>query len=131
MDIMELAIQLGMALAESKEVLALREKDSELQNDMAAMGIVKGIQVARQQISDAMMQENPDMAQVDKLSTDLDELEKLAAANDKIQASNKAQQDFSGLMSRINAVLRFYITGDSDSDSNGCGGGCSGCSGCH
>jgi cell fate (sporulation/competence/biofilm development) regulator YlbF (YheA/YmcA/DUF963 family) len=131
MDIMELAIQLGMALADSKEVAALREKDGELQNDMAAMGIVKGIELTRQQITDIMMQENPDVEQIKKLSTDLEELENLAAKNEKIAASNKAQQDFSALMARINAVLRFYITGESDED-GGCGGGnCSGCSGCH
>ena len=45
-----------------------------------------------------------------------------------IQAMNEAQTEFSKLLTQVNQVLRFIITGQVD-DGSSCGGNCSSCGG--
>ena len=49
--------------------------------------------------------------------------------NKNIAAYVDAQQNFSDLMSKINGILGYYVSGK-DSE-GGCTGSCSTCGGCH
>ena len=50
------------------------------------------------------------------------------AKGSDIKAMNDAQTAFSEVLNQVNQVLRFVITGQVDE--GGCGGNCSGCTGC-
>ena len=50
-------------------------------------------------------------------------------ANKSIAAYVDAQQNFSNLMSKINGILGYYVSGKDNEE--GCTGSCSSCGGCH
>ena len=129
MDIMEHAIQLGMAVAESKELLAMHEAEDKLEQDQDAVAILQELEAKRAAMGQLLMQEGVAKEKVEALSQEIDALEKKALENETIAAVKKAQNDFAGVMSKINAVLKYYIMGESE-ETDGCTGNCAGCSSC-
>lgn len=129
MDITELAIQLGMALSSSKEVVAMREAEDNLENDTEAVEVLQAIDQNQQQIADLLTLEEDHSEEVNNLVKLKSELEEKALKNPSIIAVKDTQTDFANLMERVNTILRYYITGESGAES-GCIGGCEGCKGC-
>ena len=131
MDIIEQAIQLGMALAESKELIAMHEAEDALEQDAAAIEILTTLEEQKKKMAELLMQEGVEREKVEELSSLIDGLEKQALENASIAAVKKSQNDFAGLMSRINAIIKFYVTGETE-ENDGCSGNCAGCgAGCH
>ncbi|MHB1315207.1 MAG: YlbF family regulator [Christensenellales bacterium] len=133
MDYIECAIKLGEALSQSKELLQMREAQLTLQQDIPAMGIVNAIAIKRQDMEKLMIQPDITPEEIQKMSDEIKDLESLARSNDLIQAMIEAQNNFSSVMSQVNAILKYYIADDEGGDSpeDGCKGECSGCQGCH
>ena len=132
MDYIECAIQLGEALSQTKELLQYRETQIALQNDVPAMAIVNAIAEKRKEMEDLMAKEDTTTEDIDKMSKEVQELESVARSNELIQAMIQAQNDFSGVMSQVNAILKYYISDETEEGAeDGCSGDCSGCHGCH
>ena len=128
MDVVEQAIQLGMALAASKEAVALREAEDSLTADNAAVQLLGSIEQNRQKMAELLMIENVEKERIDEMSRVIDDLEKQAMETQSIRAVKEAQKDFAALMGKVNSILKFYMTGETDN--GGCGGNCGSCGGC-
>ena len=130
MEILDYATQLGMALADSKEVIDMHEAEAKLDANLPAIGLLKAIEEAQKDLQQLMM-DGASKEDVDKASQNLRELDATARKNEVIMDVQNAQEAFSALMNRINNVLRFYITGEETPADDGCSGSCSGCAGCN
>ncbi|MDL2289579.1 YlbF family regulator [Clostridia bacterium OttesenSCG-928-F22] len=130
MDVIEQAIQLGMALAESKEIQALHFAEDALAQDDTAIELLRTLEEQKNAMAQLLMQEDVEREKVEELSSVIDELEKAALENTVIAAVKDSQEGFSSLMEKINAVLKFYITGETETTGGGCAGSCDGCAGC-
>ncbi|MBQ3423732.1 MAG: YlbF family regulator [Clostridia bacterium] len=122
--------ELGQALMESEPYIKMKEaEDKAMRNEEAArsMGIFLE---KRQQLQKLMQSDNPDPGALKRLSNEMDEAQERLQMIDDILALNDARNEFNALISQINQVLQFIVTGDMTQPSN-CSGNCQGCSGCH
>ncbi|MGI6175279.1 MAG: YlbF family regulator [Christensenellales bacterium] len=133
MNAIEAAIQLGAALAESKEVIALQQSKNDLMSNDAAMEALFKVEQLKRDYEKLKQAENADAQNMKGLSEEIERMEKFIREDAILTAYVQAQQDYAGLMGRINAIIQHYVTGETE-DEGGCGGckgSCSGCQGCH
>jgi len=82
-------------------------------------------------LGDAMCQPDADADVITRYGQEMDEVQQQLTAMPAVDAMTSARQQFSELMTQVNHVLEFIITGELPQSSGGCSGNCSGCSGCH
>jgi cell fate (sporulation/competence/biofilm development) regulator YlbF (YheA/YmcA/DUF963 family) len=101
----QIAIELGQALAESKELLRLRKAQAELHLNKEAQRLFSDLRAGRFKPGEQTIQGNP-----------------------VINELLSAEEEFNRLMTTINGIIGFYVTGKETitvPDK-----GCSGCTGC-
>jgi len=130
MNIIEMAKELGMAIAESEQMITLKEAETAQAQDEEAQKLVGEYNLKRMQLSQRAQAEDITEEQFQEIKTELDAEFKKLTANDKINAYVTAKKDFDSIMGQVNNIMSYYINGE---QSGGCSseGGCSGCSGCH
>lgn len=105
------AIELGRVLANSEELLRLREAQAALQIDKHAMQLFQRIKTY-----------DRDTQQPE------DEIMEKAMANPTVAQLVSAQQDFNRLLREINGIIGYYVTAEENVEIRA--EGCNGCSGC-
>ena len=122
--------ELGEALLESEAYLNMKKcEDKAMANEEAANTMAAFIE-KRGELHALMQSENPDPGAMKRLNDEMDELQDRLQMIDDIVELTEARNEFNSLISQINQVLQFIVTGRMD-DPSGCSGDCSGCSGCH
>jgi cell fate (sporulation/competence/biofilm development) regulator YlbF (YheA/YmcA/DUF963 family) len=51
--------------------------------------------------------------------------------NETIKNFLEAKKAAENLLSKVNSIIHFYVTGEEEEEECGCGGGCDTCGGCH
>ena len=130
MDIMEMARELGQAIAESPQMTRVKETEAAQAADAEAQKLVGEYNDIRTQLSHKAQNEKLTGEALDAVRNELEaEFNKLLT-NDKINAFVTAQQEFEAVMGQINNIISFYVNGQQQS--GGCSAdGCASCSGCH
>ena len=100
-----------------------------MKNEQAAAAMSEYLE-KRTELQAMVQGENPDPTVLKRLSDEMDEAQQRLQMMDDILALNAARDEFNGLISQINQVLQFIVTGNMEQPS-GCTGSCSTCSGCH
>lgn len=130
MDIMEMAKELGKAMAESAQMVKLRAAEEAQAKDEDAQKLIGEYNLVRMQLSQKANQENITQEEFTAIKEELDAEFKKLTANASINAYITAKKDFDSILSQVNNIMSFYI--DGEQKSGGCSSdGCSGCSGCH
>ena len=120
---------LGEALLESPEYKAMREAEEAVRNHETASSLLEQFGAHKHALETLFEQENPDADAVRLHTESMQSLQKQLNDTDVVAAMNQARRVFSQVIQQVNQVLQFIITGETESE--GCGGNCSGCSGCH
>ena len=129
MDIIEMAKELGMAIAESPQMTNLKAKEEEQAQDEESQKLVGEYNLKRMQLSQRAQAEDITEEQFQEIKTELDAEFKKLTDNAKINAYVTAKKDFDAMMGQVNNIMSYYINGE---QSSGCSAdGCSSCSGCH
>ncbi len=128
--ILEKARDLGLALSESPEFLRMQSARVVLDANETVSSALQDYQQKQEQLLDMLSGENPDRLQVAALSRDVETLQEQLLSNPVFSEAMEAQNAFSQLMTQVNREISACI-GVQQSDEGGCGGSCSGCSGCH
>ena len=88
----------------------------------------------RKLLQEEMASNDPDAAQMKRLSDEMDELQEKMQLIDDITELSRARNEFNALIGQINQLLQFIVTGTMDEDDGSCGGNCGGscarCGGC-
>jgi cell fate (sporulation/competence/biofilm development) regulator YlbF (YheA/YmcA/DUF963 family) len=122
-EIIKMAFDLGNAIAQSKEVDALREMQIKLGEDADSYGLIMRYQEAQTQMENKL-QDGMNVTPAEENNIEM--MEKEINNNSMIQELIKVQEKFDKLMQGVYYAMNQAISG-SDSCSSGCescGGGC-------
>ena len=127
MDIMEMAKDLGKAIAQSPQMARMQETEKVQNNDEQAQKLIGEYNLRRMQLAQKAQKEDVTKEELESIREELDsEFEKLLK-NQAINAYVTAKKDVEALIGQVNNILSYYITGETN---QGCGHSCDSCSGC-
>ena len=120
---------LAEALLASDAWKALSEAEEAFRGDEEAKRLTDVVQSRRQGIARLQQIPDPDPMALKQLSDAADEAASELESLETTIRLRQAQLSFNQLIEQVNQVLQFIVTGKTET--RGCGGNCSGCSGCH
>ncbi len=125
--------ELGQALMESEEYIAMKAAEDIAMANQEAAGLMAQYLERKEQMEDLMRAETPEPARIAALGAEMEDIQKRIRETPDIQALTLAREKFDGLINQVNSVLRFIITGQMDDPEpeGGCTGSCATCRGCH
>ncbi|MBQ3037732.1 MAG: YlbF family regulator [Clostridia bacterium] len=123
--ILEKAHELGELIKNSPEMKAMDEADEAQKNDKEAQELLQEFNLKRMNIARDMQAGK--IQQAEAIVKNNEAFSELINKNKKIADYVEAKKAFDEMVTKINQVLNFYITGQ---DPN-CTHDCSTCGGCH
>ena len=127
-EILELAKQLGMMIADSDEAAALKEAEERHMADSEAQQIMTDYSIKCEQLSEQARKPDITKEEYEKLNLDAQAEFIKISQNETIKNYLEANENFSNLINKVNSIIAHFVRGE---DSGGCGGSCAGCKGCH
>ena len=126
----ECARALGEAIVASEEYKNMQVTEQAAMSDPKVAELMSRYMELKNALGDAMCQPDADANVISRYGKEMDEVQQQLTAMPAVDAMTTARQNFSELMTQVNHILEFIITGELP-QSGGCSGNCSGCSGCH
>ena len=126
----ECARALGEAIIASEEYKNMQVTEQAAMRDPTVAELMSRYMELKNALGDAMCQPDADANVISRYGKEMDEVQQQLTAMPAVDAMTTARQNFSELMTQVNHILEFIITGELP-QSGGCSGNCSGCSGCH
>lgn len=126
----ECARALGEAIVASQEYKNMQVTEQAAMSDPKVAELMSRYMELKNALGDAMCQPDADANVISRYGKEMDEVQQQLTAMPAVDAMTTARQNFSELMTQVNHILEFIITGELP-QSGGCSGNCSGCSGCH
>ena len=127
--IIELAQLLGEEIAKSDEIAALEIAKGNLEADGELQAKMSRYETERKLLGEEFTKgDNIDRELVDKLKSGIEELTREISENPNYVAFSEAQRAMNALMAKVNAEIKFAITGERPVE---CTHDCSTCGGCH
>lgn len=124
-EILTKARELGEAIIESDEFKALKAAEEEQENDSEAMALLKKYNDERKSMAEEITAGNVSEERMAQIRSELEKLHEEVMSNETVARYNEAQKTFEAIVSQMNAILTYFLTGEI---SVGCSGNCSGCS---
>lgn len=121
--------ELGQALIDSEVYQNMKAAEEKAMKNQEAAQLMSDMLERRSSIQEHMQQTNPDPAVLKRLSDEMDSIQEKLQMMDDIVALTQTRGEFNAMMSQVNQVLQFIVTGRMDDGE--CGGDCSACGGCH
>ena len=125
----ELARELGLALASSAEFLRMRAAQNAVETNEGVNALLGELNEKRNRLMTILAEDEPDNLEALQLTNDIDRLEGQLQESPLFAELIEAQTAFSAVLNAINDEINACIGGET-SESSECGGDCSGCSGC-
>jgi len=122
---------LGEAIVASEEYKNMQVTEQAAMSDPTVAELMARYMELKNALGDAMCQPDADAEVITRYGQEMDEVQQQLTAMPAVDAMTSARQQFSELMTQVNHVLEYIITGELPQSSGGCSGNCSGCSGCH
>lgn len=128
MDILEMARELGKAIAESELMAAVKKAEEIQDNDEQAQKLIGEYNLKRMQLAQKAQKENATKEDMEAIRAELSaEFDKLME-NENIKNFINARKELDAVMEQVNNIISFYVTGRTN---GGCSSDCSSCGGCH
>jgi cell fate (sporulation/competence/biofilm development) regulator YlbF (YheA/YmcA/DUF963 family) len=128
-DILEMAKELGKAIADSDLMAAVKKAEDVQNNDEKAQQLIGEYNLKRMQLAQRVQKEDVTQEELEavqkELSDEFDKLMQYSVISDFITA----RKELDAVLEQVNNVISFYVTGKTPD--GGCSGSCSSCSGCH
>lgn len=125
------ARELGEAIAVSEEYAAMQSAEETAMANAEVAQKMSDYMEAKSNVESELAKDQADPVLIASYSQAMQSLQDELNAHELVQAMNMARQSFSQMMTQVNQVLQFVMTGQTQQPEEGCGGNCSGCSGCH
>ncbi len=123
---------LAEAILESEEYIRMRLAEQAAMKDEGASVLVAEYSQRRSQVENVLASNDMDHGELAKAGEALEAAEKALDEYALLKDIREARTRFSAMMEKVNAIIRFVVTGESPDDSaaqGGCGGSCSSCGG--
>lgn len=131
-EVYEKTRELGEAILRSEEYKNVKEAENTAMNNVEAAEAMGKYLECRQQVEDLLAQGEKDWPRIKQLSDEMEEHQSRMNMVEDIMKLNHARDEFNNLINQVNSVLRFIVTGEMQSEGDGCTGSCETCGGsCH
>ncbi len=127
LELFEKSRELGELLIATDEYRRVQQAESAFNADELAQAKVGEFNQLQKAIQEMMQIPEPDQAAIAAMADRLRHMQAELTEMPSVKEMNEAQTAFSGLLTQVNQVLRFIITGEVEE--GGCGGNCSSCGG--
>ncbi len=136
MDIISLARDFGKEIQKTDEYLELIRAKKENDNDEELNDLIGKLNLLKFDIQRLLADHEDQQEKIDEKNSELSEIYGKIMTNKNMIAFNKASDNMNAVMNKINGILMAAVNGEDPLMFSGfnnfeCGGGCSGCSGCH
>lgn len=121
---------LAEAILESEEYIRMRLCEQAAMKDEGAAGLVAAYSEKRGQVEELLTANNMDHGELAKAGDELEAAEKAIDEYALLKDMRDARASFTEMMKKVNAIIQYVVTGERPEEEEGCGGSCSGCSGC-
>ena len=129
MELVELARELGLALANSCEFTQMKQAQNDFEQNEAIAGLMQELNEKRDRLISILADEEGDDLEAVSLTNDIDRLESQLKESPLYEELISAQTAFSTVLTAVNDEINACI-GAETSTSHGCSGDCGGCGGC-
>jgi cell fate (sporulation/competence/biofilm development) regulator YlbF (YheA/YmcA/DUF963 family) len=125
----ELARELGLALANSCEFIQMKQAQSDFEQNEAISLLMQELNEKRERLISILTDEEGDNLEAVSLTNDIERLEAQLKESPLYGELVAAQSAFSAMLTAVNDEINACI-GAETSQSSGCSGDCGGCGGC-
>lgn len=128
----ELARELGLALAHSAEFVRMKQAQSAVKDNEPISVLLAELSAKRERLLEALSADPCDNLGAVELTDDIERLEGQLQENPLLLELLSAQSAFSSVLRAVNDEINACIGGETSGDDTdgGCNGRCDGCSGC-
>ena len=126
------AQELAESILDSEIYQKMKQQENAVRRDSEAAKALGDMIEKRNRVENILSAADMDPNELAEASREMEEAEKRMNENEMIQSLKDCRKDFQTMMDNVNKILRLVITGETEDDTkfSGCGGNCSGCSGC-
>ncbi len=128
--VLEQAEQLAGSILDSEEFIRMRLAEQAVTKDEEATRLIADFIEKRQRVERLLSENDLDKGELATAGDEMEAAQKIMNAYPMIQAMQGARADFTSMMNKVNALIRFVVTGEADQPQSGCSGSCDGCNGC-
>ncbi len=131
-NVMMKAQELAESILDSEIYQKMKQQENAVRRDPEAAKALGDMIEKRNRVETILSAADMDPNELAEASREMEEAEKRMNENTMIQSLKDYRKDFQTMMDNVNKILRLVITGETEDDTkfSGCGGNCSGCSGC-
>ena len=131
-NVMMKAQELAESILDSEIYQKMKQQENAVRRDPEAAKALGDMIEKRNRVETILSAADMDPNELAEASREMEEAEKRMNENEMIQSLKDCRKDFQTMMDNVNKILRLVITGETEDDTkfSGCGGNCSGCSGC-
>lgn len=127
--IIEKARELGMMIAESDELKALKGAEEMQLQDPEATELMMEYSVTREKLSKEASKSDLTKEEFEKIQTEMEEAFKKLMTNENIKRYIDANTKFKTLIDQVNSIIAYFVKGEESGGS--CSGNCQSCGGCN
>ncbi len=127
-NILEKAHELGKLLAECPELARYQEQEIAFFSDEEAQKLFREYEEKSAALSAEMKQAPMTPETLESFRSRMNENMTALMANTTAREYLEAKSAFNQIVTSVNEIIAYHIRGEQE---GGCGGNCSGCSGCH
>lgn len=129
--IKEKATELGLALSNSEEFKRMQAAKAAMDSDTLVNGLMEQY-TKKQEHMVQMLENESEGVTVSAIAKEIEDIQNELMSNSVFIEMMEAQNQFANVMNDVNKIISAYINlgAEDDSQSSGCSGDCSGCSGC-
>lgn len=124
---LELARELGLALANSAEFIAMKQAQANFESNEATSALMQELNEKRDRLIRILAEDNGEDLEAVSLTNDIDRLEEQMRENPLYSELITAQAAFSTVLTAINDEINACIGGETSAS---CSGDCGSCGGC-
>ena len=127
-EILTKARELGQAIVDSEEFKTLKALEEKQESDEEAMAALLEYNNVRKKLAEEINASEVSDERMAQIREELEKSYEKVMSNSLISEYYEAQRKFEAIVSQMNSILTYYMTGELSG--GGCSGNCSGCSSC-
>lgn len=131
MTVQEMAKQLGDAISVSDEFKAYAEAENAFYADEQAQAMINEYNEKCSKYSKEMQREDIKPTEMINIRRKMSAEYKKLLENEIISAFMTSKEKAEKLLSEVNDIIHYCVTGEQQHDGHSCSGSCSTCGGCH
>ncbi len=128
--VLEHAEQLAGSILDSEEFILMRLSEQAVTRDAEATRLIADFIEKRQRVEKLLSENNLDQGELATAGDEMDDAQKKMNACPLIEKMQSARGDFTKMMEKVNALIRFVVTGETEQQQSDCSGSCDSCGGC-